>query len=69
MKKKEDSRIPSMALVFGYIAVKELQKFEDRVGLLSRLGYGNEEIATICDSTKNRVAVVKNSIKNKKKGK
>jgi hypothetical protein len=67
MKKKEDSGFPSMALVFGYIAVKELQKFDDRVALLSRLGYGNEEIAIICNSTKNRVAVVKTSLKNKKK--
>ena len=31
-KKREDSQaLPSLALVFGYIAIKELQRLEDRV--------------------------------------
>jgi hypothetical protein len=28
--------LPSLAVVFGYIAVKELQRIEDRVKVLSR---------------------------------
>jgi hypothetical protein len=36
--REEEQSLPSLALVFGYIAVKELQRTEDRVAVLSRLG-------------------------------
>lgn len=66
-KAKEDDRaLPSLALVFGYIAVKELQRLEDRVRVLSRLGYGNQEIAIICETTPLTVAVMKSGLKKKK---
>lgn len=67
MKKRvEESGLPSLALVFGYIAVKELQ-FDDRVRILSNLGYGNKEIAKICDTTIGSVAVRKHFINRKRK--
>ncbi len=43
--------LPSLSLVFGYIAIKDLQRLDDRVTVLSRLGYGANEIATICDTS------------------
>ena len=49
--KGDDHGLPSLSLVFGYIAVKDLQRLEDRVTVLSRLGYGANEIAKICDTT------------------
>ncbi len=55
----EPHGLPSLALVFGYIAVKELQLLADRVKVLSRLGYGNAEIATICGTTRASVATLK----------
>jgi hypothetical protein len=58
--------LPSLALVFGYIAVKDLQRLEDRVDILGRLGYGNEEIAQICGTTARTVAVLKSVLKKKK---
>jgi hypothetical protein len=61
-KKNDDEAehgLPSLALVFGYIAVKELQSTEDRVKVLTRLGYGNQEMAMICDSTPGAIAVMK----------
>lgn len=61
-----DQALPSLALVFGYIAIKELQRLEDRVRVLSRLGYGNQEIAIICDTTPMTVAVTKHGLKKKK---
>jgi hypothetical protein len=68
-KNKNEPELPSLALVFGYIAVKELQRIEDRVALLSRLGYGNPEIAAICGTTLNTVGVMKSrSKKRKRKG-
>lgn len=65
-KKTEEQGLPSLALVFGYIAVKELQRPEDRVTVLSRLGYGNAEIATICNISPARVATLKYLSRSKK---
>ena len=65
-KDKDAQALPSLALVFGYIAVKELQRLEDRIRVLSRLGYGNQEIAIICDTTPLTVAVRKSGLKRKK---
>ena len=63
---KADQTLPSLALVFGYIAIKDLQRLEDRVRVLSRLGYGNQEIALICDTTPPTVAVKKSMLKRKR---
>ena len=66
-KKKDDGGVlPSLALVFGYIAIKELQRLEDRIRVLDRLGYGNQEIALICDTTPPTVAVRKAELKRKR---
>ena len=40
--------LPSLSLVLGYIAVKELRLKADKVRVLARLGYGKAEIAAIC---------------------
>jgi hypothetical protein len=67
-KEKTDSQaLPSLALVFGYIAVKDLQRMEDRVRVLARLGYGNQEVATICGTTAMTVAVMKSGLKRRGK--
>lgn len=58
---ENDRALPSLALVFGYIAVKELQRLDDRVNVLARLGYGNLEIARICDTTPGTVRTLKSS--------
>jgi len=47
----EEHTLPSLSLVFGYIAIKELRIVEDRFRILARLGFGNVEIATICCTT------------------
>jgi DNA-binding CsgD family transcriptional regulator len=67
--KMDDHGLPSLALVFGYIAVKELQRTEDRVAVLSRLGYGNAEIAVICDTSPASVATLKSISKKRRSGK
>lgn len=59
----DEHGLPSLSLVFGYIAVKELQRVEDRVAVLSRLGYGNAEIAIICDTTPASVRTYKSGLK------
>lgn len=57
----DEHGLPSLALVFGYIAVKELQRLEDRIRVLARLGYGNAEIAMICDTTPATVRTLKST--------
>jgi uncharacterized protein YerC len=64
-KSIEEHGLPSLSLVFGYIAVKELQRIEDRVRVLARLGYGNAEIAKICNTTPASVRTIKSAAKNK----
>jgi DNA-binding CsgD family transcriptional regulator len=56
---REEHALPSLSLVFGYIAVKELQRLEDRIAVLDRLGYGNAEIAKICNTTLATVRTLK----------
>ena len=69
IKKIKEEGLPSLALVFGYIAVKELQRLEDRVAVLSRLGYGAAEIATICGTTPASVRTLKYELGRSKKTK
>ena len=59
--------LPSLSLVFGYIAVKELKRLEDRVKILSRLGYGNVEIAKICGTSSATVRSLKYRAKKRKR--
>jgi hypothetical protein len=64
---KDDERgLPSLSLVFGYIAIKDLQRLEDRVTVLSRLGYGANAIANICGTTAATVHTLRNVAKKKK---
>ncbi len=63
----QEHALPSLALVFGYIAVKELQRLEDRIAVLARLGYGNAEIATICGTTPESVSTLKARAKKTRK--
>ncbi len=63
----DDHGLPSLSLVFGYIAVKELQRLEDRIAVLERLGYGNAEIAKICDTTMATVRTIKSASKKTKR--
>ena len=67
-KQEEGVALPSLALVFGYIAIKDLQRLEDRIRVLSQLGYGNQEIARICDTTPGTVSVRKADLKKKSRG-
>ncbi len=58
-KVHSSEELPSLSRVFGYVAVKELDRLEDRVKLLARLGYPNKEIAIICGTTPESVSTLK----------
>jgi len=55
----KERALPSLALICGYIAVKELQRPQDRIAILDRLGYGIAEIATISGTTPAAVRAIK----------
>jgi hypothetical protein len=61
-KQASEKGLPSLSLVFGYIAVKDLQRIQDRVGVLSRLGYGNSEMAIICDRSEASIRAVRSQL-------
>jgi DNA-binding CsgD family transcriptional regulator len=65
-KINEEHSLPSLSLIFGYIAVKELQRLEDRIAVLDRLGYGNAEIATICNTTPATARTTRSALKKTK---
>jgi DNA-directed RNA polymerase specialized sigma24 family protein len=65
-KAVDEHALPSLSLVFGYIAIKELQRLEDRIVVLSRLGYGNAEIAKICGASSATVGTIKSVAKKAK---
>lgn len=65
-QKGDDHGLPSLSLVFGYIAIKDLQRLEDRVTVLTRLGYGANEIATICDTSPASVHTLRSIAKKNK---
>lgn len=64
---KEPDSLPSLSRVFGYIAVKELTRLEDKIRILARLGYGNDQIAAICDTSPASVSTLKSVAKNRKR--
>jgi hypothetical protein len=68
-KPLEDRGLPSVALALGYIAVKEEQRLEDKIDILTRLGYGAEEIAIICKTTKRTVYTLRHEARKPRKTK
>lgn len=55
-----------LAHVLGYLAVKDLKTLEQRVEILARLGYSNQDIAKICGTTPLSVSVRKASLSKKR---
>jgi hypothetical protein len=64
-KQVTEPTLPSLSLVFGYIAIKDLENPSDQVDVLSRLGYGNVQVAQICGITPTHVGVIKLRLRNK----
>ena len=50
MKDQDEHALPSLSRVLGYIAIKNLHYLPDEVRVLTRLGYGDAEIALICEA-------------------
>lgn len=63
--KNEDYGLPSVSIVMGYLATKDCETIDEKVKVLSMLGYGRNEIAQICGTTTNTVSVSMNRLKSK----
>ena len=63
MKKVEKSTTVDLALVLGYIATKDLATTENKVGVLTKLGYSNNDMAKICGTGHAVIKTVKSRVK------
>jgi DNA-binding NarL/FixJ family response regulator len=69
MEETEKSTQVDLAIVLGYIAVKDLKTIDKKVAVLTQLGFTNKEMARICGTTENAIRAFKSQIKKGSKGK
>ena len=62
----EEHSLPSVSIVMGYLAIKDFSSLEEKINILSMLGYGKSEMAQICGTTVNNISSVINKSKSKK---
>jgi hypothetical protein len=67
MEDIEKSEQVDLAIVLGYIAVKDLNTLDKKVAVLTQLGFTNKDMARICGTTDNVIRAIKSKIR--KKGK
>jgi F0F1-type ATP synthase epsilon subunit len=58
-----------LAIVLGYIAVKDLKTMDKKVTILTQLVCRNKDMARICDTTENAIRALKSQIKKGSKDK
>jgi hypothetical protein len=63
MKNNERMASVDLAVVLGYIATKDLQTTEKKIGVLTQLGFRNADMARICATNEKVVRAVKSKIK------
>jgi DNA-directed RNA polymerase specialized sigma24 family protein len=56
---KQNKQSIDLSIVLGYIAIKELPTAEKKVAVLSQLGYSDEEMARICNTTPDAIRALK----------
>lgn len=64
--KYEEHSLPSVSIVMGYLAIKDCSSLNEKINILSMLGYGKSEMAQICGTTLNNISSVINKSKSKK---
>jgi hypothetical protein len=63
MKENDKDSTVDLSLVLGYIATKDLPTTEKRVAVLTKLGFSNAAMATICDTTDKTIRNMKYKVK------
>ena len=63
MDETEKSPQVDLAIVLGYIAVKDLVTLDKKVAVLNQLGFTNKDMARICCTTENVIRAIKSQIK------
>ncbi len=53
----------NLSIVLGYIATKDLPTTEKKVAVLSKLGYSNKDMATICGTSASVIKTLKSKAK------
>ena len=63
MKDNEKVQSVDLALVLGYIAIKDLTTTEKKVAVLTHLGYSNADMAKICGARETVIRTLKSKAK------
>ena len=63
MKSDEKARTVDLALVLGYIAIKDLATTEKKVAVLAHVGYSNADMAKICGTAETVIRTLKSKAK------
>lgn len=63
MEENEKKQQVDLAIVLGYIAVKDLATTEKKVAVLTKLGYSNKDMGRICDSSDGVIKTLKSKVK------
>lgn len=54
-----------LAIVLGYIAVKDINTLDKKITVLTQLGFTNKDMSRICGATDNVIRAIKSKIKKK----
>jgi len=63
MEEIEKSAQVDLAIILGYIAVKDLTTQEKKVAVLIQLGFTNTDMARICGTNEQVIRTIKSKIK------
>lgn len=63
MDEIEKSPQVDLAIVLGYIAIKDLTTQEKKVAVLSQLGFTTKDMAKICGTNEQVIRTIKSKIK------
>ncbi len=63
MAENSKSSQVDLAIVLGFIAVKDCNTLDKKISILSQLGFNNKEMAIICDTKENVIRAIKSQNK------
>jgi DNA-binding CsgD family transcriptional regulator len=63
MEDNEKAQSVDLALVLGYIAIKDLTTTEKKVAVLTQLGYSNADMAKICGTAETVIRTLKSKVR------
>ena len=66
MPEESENINTNLALVLGYLAIKDIEDLKQQVDILTRLDFNNKDIAKICGLKDSSIRSIKSRNKNNK---